>query len=118
MQDAFGPVRAVLPQRIEYDLVDRLAGLSRQCAGEVGGFRVADMNLVFHGHSLKNEYTCTSYCVHSNTGLLPPSVRSYSLLAIRLFRSRPMTYSIAARCPQSGAFGIAVTSSSIAVAAR
>src|SRR5215204_337513 len=29
-----------------------------------------------------------------------------------------MTYSIAARCPQSGAFGIAVTSSSIAVAAR
>src|SRR5262245_50067686 len=29
-----------------------------------------------------------------------------------------MTYSIAARCPQSGAFGIAVTSSSIAVASR
>jgi uncharacterized Ntn-hydrolase superfamily protein len=29
-----------------------------------------------------------------------------------------MTYSIVARCPQSGAFGIAVTSSSIAVAAR
>ena len=29
-----------------------------------------------------------------------------------------MTYSITARCPQSGAFGIAVTSSSIAVAAR
>ena len=29
-----------------------------------------------------------------------------------------MTYSIAARCPQSGAFGIAITSSSICVASR
>src|SRR5947209_8663597 len=29
-----------------------------------------------------------------------------------------MTYSIVARCPQSGAFGIAITSSSICVASR
>src|SRR6516164_8614436 len=29
-----------------------------------------------------------------------------------------MTYSISARCPQTGAFGIAITSSSIAVPAR
>src|SRR5438552_9800217 len=29
-----------------------------------------------------------------------------------------MTYSIAARCPRSGAFGVAITSSSICVASR
>src|SRR6478736_8560684 len=32
--------------------------------------------------------------------------------------SRPMTFSIAARCSKSGAFGIAITSSSICVASR
>jgi hypothetical protein len=42
-------LRPVLPQRVEHDLADRLAGLARQRARELRGFGVADMNLIPHG---------------------------------------------------------------------
>jgi len=41
--------RPILPQGIEYNLADRLAGLTRQSARELRGFGVTDMNLIPHG---------------------------------------------------------------------
>jgi hypothetical protein len=46
---ACAAARAILPQRIEHHFADRLAGLARQRARELRGFRIADMNLVLHG---------------------------------------------------------------------
>jgi hypothetical protein len=48
---AFGRVRSwpILPQGIEHNLADRLAGLARQGARELRGFGVTDVNLIPHG---------------------------------------------------------------------
>jgi hypothetical protein len=48
-------LRPVLPQRVEHDLADCLAGLARERARQLHGFGVANMNLIPHGCFLGRE---------------------------------------------------------------
>src|SRR3989442_391024 len=53
---------AILTQGVKHDLANRLAGLARQHAYQLGSLGVADMDLVFHDAVLRVgiKYICTS----------------------------------------------------------
>ena len=48
-----------MPQRLEHDVADRLAGLARESPRQLRGFGVADVHLILHGRLPLQKYICT-----------------------------------------------------------
>src|SRR5205085_7589219 len=59
--------RPVVPQRVEHDLADRLAGLPRQQACELRGLGIADVHLILHQLFLRKR-ECRWVPVYSTPG--------------------------------------------------